>query len=125
MWANPGTICACRASFGRSGLSISHVWVDLICEPSGRLIRIGFLVGKTLITGAPGTIKFPVAPASATAWSMGILMLAARKAVSVPIRSLVVLSVTIVSSSSSSHSVANTVNGLLLLFFVVGVGTLS
>ena len=88
-------------------------------------MTIGFLVGNIFVTGAPGTMKFPVAPASATAWSIGMLMLAARKAVSAPILSLDLLSVTIVSSSSSSHSVANTANGLLLLFFVVGVGTLS
>lgn len=46
--------------------------VDLIWDPSGRLMTIGLWVGLTFFTGAPGIMKFPVAPASATAMSFGM-----------------------------------------------------
>jgi hypothetical protein len=37
-------------------------------------MHIGAVVGCMLVTGAPGIMKFPVAPASATALSTGMLM---------------------------------------------------
>ena len=36
-------------------------------DPSGRVIKIGFISGFNLFTGVPGRIKYPIAPASAFA----------------------------------------------------------
>ena len=44
-------------------------------SPSGRLIMRGLVAGLISITGAPGTTKCPVAPASAIALSTAILIL--------------------------------------------------
>ena len=90
-------------------------------------MTIGFSVCLTFFTGAPGNIKLPVAPASATAMVCGISIPPACNAVLHPFVVVDVLSVTIVSlsSSSSSHSVPNMANELLFLFFVVGVGAIS
>ena len=74
MCANPGTMWAFRASLGSQGMARSHVWVDLICSPSGRLIVSGLVAGYTFSTGVPGRTKCPVAPASAMAWSTAILI---------------------------------------------------
>ena len=63
---NPGTICASLALGGNDGISISHVCVDLIVLPSGRVISRGSVVGRIFLTGAWGIKKCPVAPASAT-----------------------------------------------------------
>ena len=46
---------------------ILQVCVDFITLPSGRLIEMEFDVGRTSITGVPGSTKCPMAPASATA----------------------------------------------------------
>ena len=72
--ANPGTMWALRASVGSQGMARSHVWVDLICSPSGRLIVSGLVAGRTFSTGVPGRTKCPVAPASAIALSIAILI---------------------------------------------------
>jgi hypothetical protein len=90
-------------------------------------MTIGLSVGFTFFTGAPGSIKLPVAPASATAMVLGMSIPPACNAVPHPFVVVDVLSVIIVSSSSSSssHSVPNMANELLFLFFVVGVGAIS
>ena len=62
MCARPGTICAIRAFAGSAGILSSHSCVDSIVSPSGNIIFIGVLVGRTLIIDAPGNIKCPVAP---------------------------------------------------------------
>ena len=62
---NPGTICADRALGGRDGISSSHVCVDLMIFPSGRVISNGSFVGLIYFTFACGIKKCPVAPASA------------------------------------------------------------
>ena len=82
MCANPGTMCARVASSGSHGMFNLHVCVDFIVSPSGRLMINGFVVGLTSITGAPGTMKCPVAPASAIAWSTAILIELVLKIVS-------------------------------------------
>jgi hypothetical protein len=79
-------------------------------------MTIGLSVGLTFFTGAPGIIKLPVAPASATAMVFGMSIPPACNAVLHPLVVVDVLSVTIVSSSSSSsHSVPNMANELLFL----------
>ena len=75
MCASPGTMCALVAASGRNGRFSLHVWVDFITSPSGRLMMSGTAAGLIPITGAPGRTKCPVAPASAMALSMAILIL--------------------------------------------------
>ena len=69
VWARPGTMCAWRAAFGNVGVSRRHVWVDLISFPSGKVIIRGAVAALMSVTGAPGSRKWPVAPASAMAMS--------------------------------------------------------
>ena len=46
---------------------MSHMCVDLICLPSGRLIVSGFNAGRLFFTSAPSMTKIDVAPVSAIA----------------------------------------------------------
>ncbi len=52
------------------------VWVDRGWAPSGRLLLSRFAVIRLLLTGAPVTRKWLVAPVSAIAMSTPILILA-------------------------------------------------
>ena len=97
-------MCAFVAAVGSPGISRLHVCVDLICFPSGRCMCRGFVVGCMFCTGAPGTMKWPVAPASAIASLVGILMLVVLNIVSafgLPL--LVLLMMTVSMSSSASN----------------------
>ncbi len=69
-----GTTCATLADCGRSDCAKVHVWVDLMVFPSGRWMVSEFVSFCILVTGAPGKTKWLVAPASAMAWSIAILM---------------------------------------------------
>ena len=62
--ASPGTMCASVMASGSHVISRLHSCVDSMMPPCGSMILSGFLVGLTLMTGAPGTAKVPVAPAS-------------------------------------------------------------
>ena len=73
-WARPGTIWASLAFSGNHGMLSRHFWVEAICFPSGRFMTRGLVAGFIWETGVPGMIKWPVAPASAMAWSLAILI---------------------------------------------------
>ena len=62
--AKPGTICASVISAGSQGMSRFHSWVDLIVCPLGHVMRTGFCVGRTFVTSASSTTKWPVVPES-------------------------------------------------------------
>ena len=68
-----GTMCPVNV-VGSPGISMSHMCVDLICLPSGRLIVSGFIAGRLFFTSAPSMIKIDVAPVSAIALDVGIVM---------------------------------------------------
>jgi hypothetical protein len=53
---------------------MSHMCVDLICLPSGRLIVSGFNDGRLFFTYAPSITKIDVAPVSATASDVAIVI---------------------------------------------------
>jgi hypothetical protein len=61
-----GTMCLIKVC-GRPGMTISHVCVDVIRLPSGRLILIGLRATRMLFAGAPAMTKIDVAPVSAMA----------------------------------------------------------
>ena len=63
-------------------MSSLHVCIDLITLPSGRLIAIGLVASFTLMTGVPGSRKYPVAPASDIGSSTPILIRPVLKHVS-------------------------------------------
>ncbi len=65
---------ALRACCGSQGIFNLHVCVETIFCPSGRLMTSGVVAGLILVTGVPGNTKWPVAPASAIALSIGMLM---------------------------------------------------
>ena len=59
---------------GSPGISTSHMCVDLICRPSGRLIVRGFVAGHLFFTSAPSMTKIDVAPVSAIAADVAIVI---------------------------------------------------
>jgi hypothetical protein len=61
-----GTICPISLC-GRSRMLISHICVDTIFLPSGRLMCMGFIAMQMLPAGAPAIMKIDVAPVLATA----------------------------------------------------------
>ena len=73
--ARPRTMCALVTASGSHGRFSLHVWVDLITSPSGRLMMSGFTAGWISKTCAPGRTKCHVAPVSAMALSIAILIL--------------------------------------------------
>ena len=74
--------CAFLAASGSHGTSNSHVWVDMICSPSGRFIFNGDVVTCTFLTGVPGRTKCEVAPESPIPIALGMLMLFVALAIS-------------------------------------------
>ena len=72
--ANPATICDFLANRGRPRRSSSHLCVNVSFSPSESVIDIGFVILFLLIAGAPGIIKFPVAPASVIPSFLSILI---------------------------------------------------
>ena len=69
-----GTMCPVNV-VGSPGILMSHMCVDLICLPSGRLIVSGYIAGRLFFTSAPSMIKIDVAPVSAIASDVAILSL--------------------------------------------------
>ena len=69
----PGTICPIN-TVGRPGIVMSHVCVDITFLPSGRLIVIGFNVGRIFSMGVPAMTKIDVAPVSAIVCDISIIM---------------------------------------------------
>ena len=53
---------------------MSHMCVDLICLPSGRLIVKGFVAGRLFFTSVPSIMKMDVAPVSAIASDVAIVI---------------------------------------------------
>ena len=95
-------MCALVALSGSHGMLSLHVCVDYITLPSGRLMEIGPDIRRTSITGVPGSTKFPVASASATAISTAIFILPVLKQVPALGKSLK-LSAKIVFFHESAH----------------------
>ena len=73
---NLGTMCPVKVT-GRPGIVMSHMCVDFTLLPSGKLIVSGHDEGRKLLTGVPSMIKMDVAPVSAIAWSV-IIVIALR-----------------------------------------------
>ena len=71
--AKCGTMCPVNV-VGSPGISMSHMCVDLICLPSGRLIVSGFNAGRLFFTSAPSMTKIDVAPVSAIASDVAIVI---------------------------------------------------
>ena len=57
-------------------MSISHRCVDCTIVPSGRLIFSGFFDNRLLSTSTPSMMKMDVAPVSAMAWSVAMVIAA-------------------------------------------------
>ncbi len=60
-----GTMCPING-WGKPGIKISHMCVDVILFPSSRLMVIGFVATQMLCIGAPAITKTDVAPVSAS-----------------------------------------------------------
>ena len=69
-----GTMCPVSVS-GRPGMLISQQCVDLIFDPSGRLILSGFVATRLFSTGVPSMMKIAVAPVSIMACDIFIRLL--------------------------------------------------
>ncbi len=68
-----GTMCPVNV-VGSPGISMSHMCANLSCLPSGRLIVRGFIAGRSFFTSDPSIINIDVAPVSAIASDVAILM---------------------------------------------------
>ena len=68
-----GTMCPVNV-VGSPVISMSHMCVDLICLPFGRLIVSGFIAGRLFFTSAPSMTKIDVAPVSAIASDVAIVI---------------------------------------------------
>ena len=75
VWDIPGTTCACEANLSSHGRYKFTVCLDCSVLPSDRFITRGLVSGLILLSGDPGIIKFPVAPASTMAWFLSIFIL--------------------------------------------------
>ena len=62
--ANPGTMCASVTWSGSHGISKLQVCVDLMYSPSGSLMVVVLVITHLLVTGAPLTRNWLVAPES-------------------------------------------------------------
>ena len=74
VWARPGMMCTCVADLGIHGRSKLPVCVYCTVFPYCICMTRGQVTGLILLSGAPGRIKCPVAPASATDWSTSIFI---------------------------------------------------
>ena len=57
-------MCASVIAVGNHGMSKLQVWVDLMVLLLGKVMVIGLLAGRLLVTGTFSTKKWPVAPES-------------------------------------------------------------
>ena len=64
-----GTMCP-MSVLGRPGMVMSQQCVDLIFDPSGRLMVSGFVATCLFSTGVPSMMKISVAPVSMIACDM-------------------------------------------------------
>ena len=71
--AKSGTMCPVNV-VGSAGISMSHMCVDLSCLPSGRLIVSGFNAGRVFFTSTPSMMNIVVAPVSAIAADVAIVI---------------------------------------------------
>ena len=71
----PGMTCACVDALGSHGRYKFSVCVDCSVFPYIRCMTRGRVAGLIFLSGAPGRIKFPVAPASTMAWLASIFIL--------------------------------------------------
>ena len=67
-------MCAIFDSSGSHCIANFIVCVDLIVLPSGRFIIKGPIAGEILVTGVPGSTKWPVEPVSGIFYVMGFLV---------------------------------------------------
>ncbi len=70
---NLGTMCPVKIT-GRPGIVMLHMCVDFTLLPSGKLIVNGCDKGHKLLTGVLSMIKMDVAPVSAIAWFVLIVI---------------------------------------------------
>ena len=98
-------------------MSRLHVYVDLILDPSEKLIVIGLIAGCRFFTVVPGRKKIPVSPASSMASLLVIFMIDVEYAVFIFLCDWL-LTIVVLSSYSSSSAVANSENLLLVLCWV-------
>ena len=68
VWDRMGTMCAYMDALGRHGRYKFTVCVYCSVLQSGRCITRGQVSGLIFLSGAPGRIKCPVAPASEMPW---------------------------------------------------------
>ncbi len=69
----PGTMCPVN-TVGRPGILMSQMCVDVTLLPSGKLIVIGLSDLRRFLTGMPFIIKIDVAPVSAIACDLAIVI---------------------------------------------------
>jgi hypothetical protein len=60
-----GTMCPINLC-GKPGMSTSHMCVDIIFFPSGRLMCMGFVAMQMLLAGVPAITNIDMAPVLAT-----------------------------------------------------------
>ncbi len=68
-----GTTCPTK-TVGSPGMVMSHVCVDLTLLPSGKFMVSGWIAGQRFWTGVPSITKIEVAPVSAIACNIAILI---------------------------------------------------
>jgi hypothetical protein len=67
-------MCPVKILVGRPGIVMSHMCVNFTLLPSGKLIVNGCNEGCKLLTGVPSMINMKVAPVSAIAWFVLIVI---------------------------------------------------
>ena len=68
-----GTTCPTK-TVGRPGMVVLHVCVDLTLLPSGKFMVSGWIADRRLWTGVPSITKIEVAPVSAVAYNVSIVI---------------------------------------------------
>jgi hypothetical protein len=68
-----GTTCPTK-TVGSPGMVMSHVWVDLTLLPSGKFMVSGWIAGQRFWMGVPSITKIDVAPVSAIACNVAIVI---------------------------------------------------
>ncbi len=70
--AKSGTMCPVK-TIERPGIAMSHTWVDLTFQPSGRFIVNGFKVVRLLTTAMLSMMKMDVASVSVIACKVAMV----------------------------------------------------
>ena len=100
-------MCAAVTEGGSHGISRLQVCVDCRVAPSGSVIVIGSVSTMMLITGAPCTMKWLVAPESLMACCSGMLLVGVVEALCAQLVVCMLLLLSSLASSSCSVSTAN------------------